>query len=43
MDQEINNIIKDKAKQLEMGKKATEISINNVEEKIFDEIKKVLQ
>ena len=43
LDQEIHNIIKDKVKQIEMGRKATEISINNVEQKIYDEIKKVLQ
>ena len=43
LDKEINNIIQNKAEQIEMGKKAKEKAIDNVEEKIYAEIKKILQ
>lgn len=43
LENEINSIIQNKAKQVEMGNKAKEIAIDNVEERIYKEIVKILQ
>lgn len=43
LGKEIESIVSDKNKRIEMGNKARGISINNVEEKIYKEIEKVLQ
>ncbi len=43
LEQEINGIISNPEKQVEMGKNAKKIAIENVEEKIYAEIEKVLQ
>lgn len=42
LGEEIDNLISNKAKLQEMGKKAEEISIKNVEEQIYKEIKKII-
>lgn len=43
LEKEINSIIQNKNKQLEMGNKAKEIAIDDVEERIYKEIVKILQ
>ncbi len=43
LNENINNIIKDKNKLETMGKNAQKIVIDNVEEKIYDEIKKIVK
>ena len=43
LQKEINDIIQSKDKQIEMGNKAKEIAIDNVEERIYNEIVKILQ
>lgn len=39
----LNEMINDKNKLLEMGKNAEKVAINNVEDKIYDEIKKLVK
>lgn len=43
LENEINNIIKDKSKQLEMGRIANTVAIENVEETIYKEIINILK
>ena len=43
LQKEINDILQSKDKQVEMGRKAKEIAIDNVEERIYNEIVKILQ
>lgn len=43
LEKEINSIISNKDEQLKMGKNAEKIAIQNVEEKIYEETKKILQ
>ncbi len=43
LEREINSIISNKDEQLKMGKNAEKIAIQNVEEKIYEEIEKILQ
>ena len=38
----INEIVSDKDNMIQMGKNASSIAVKNVEEKIYDEIKKTL-
>lgn len=42
LEKEINSIISNKDEQLKMGKNAEKIAIQNVEEKIYEEIEKIL-
>ena len=39
----VDNIIENKDKLIQMGENAKKIAVNNVENKIYEEIKKVLQ
>lgn len=43
LDQMINSLISDNNKLIEMGRKLKELSINNVEDKIYVEIKEILK
>ena len=43
LNQTINEIILDKAKLKQMGENAKKVSIKNVEEKIFNEIEKLIK
>jgi len=43
LSKEIDEIIKDKSKLEQMGKNANKIAPNNVEDKIYNEIKKIIQ
>ena len=43
LEKEINDIIRDKNKQLEMGKIANTVAMNDVEETIYKEIKKIIR
>lgn len=43
LSEEINDVIKDKSKLTEMGKKASQIAPHDVEEKIYDELKKIVK
>lgn len=42
LSETLNEMINDKNKLLEMGKNAEKVAINNVEDKIYDEIKKLV-
>lgn len=43
LEKQIESIISNRNKNIEMGNNANKIAINNVEEKIYEEIVKILQ